>query len=426
MKTSLKNIDPTQAELTIELDSTELKKYLDDAETDLAANIEIDGFRKGKAPKSEVRKRLGEQAVLQAGLEHAIEKSFSSAILEHKLDVVSTDNLQIKENTPEKLLYTIQASLYPTVKLGDISKVKVKKKEVEVSEEEIQKAIDTVRSSRVSYDPKDGPVENGDKVEMDFQVTKDGKVIEGGESKNHPLIVGKNTFLPGFEENLVGMLKGEEKEFTIKVPKDYFHKDIAGKEVACKVKINSIHKVILPELNDEFVKSVGKFNSADHLKESIRDGILMEKKNQEIDKARIQAINEIIALSEIAIPKTMIESQLDSMISDFDHNLHSKGLELGFYLAQIGKTQDELRKDWQPDAERQVKSLLVVRQIAKDKSISVSTKEIDDTANEVVQDLVSRGQKDISTIDIQRLKESVAQKMISERTLEFIESLCVE
>lgn len=426
MKTNITDIGKGQIRVSIELDAGELKRYLDQAETDLASKIEIDGFRKGKATKEAVRQKLGPQAILQEALESAVERSFALAVTENNLDVVSTANLSIKENTPEKLLYTVDVVPYPQVSLGDLGKVKIKRREVVVTEEEINKALDSVRSSRAQLEAKKDPVEEGDRVELDFEVLKDGVIIEGGQSKNHPLVIGKNTFIPGFEENLIGMTEGQEKEFKLKVPKDYFHKDIAGKEVVCKVKINTVHKVILPEVNDDFVKSVGKFTGVEHLRQSIREGILMEKTGQETERVRLEAINNLISSARIDIPEVLIDRQLDNMLEEFDHSLHSKGLELGFYLAHIGKTQDQLRSDWRGDAERQVRSSLVVRQIAKDKNISVSDKEIEDTTNEVIQNLVSRGQNSVSDIDVQRLKENIAQKLINERALEFIEGVCVE
>ncbi|MEX2090947.1 MAG: trigger factor [Candidatus Paceibacterota bacterium] len=425
MTHQFKTMGQFQKELLVELAKDDLKVYIEKAENILGRELKIDGFRKGKISKDQLKKNLNPATVLETALDVAVRESLASVIKTEELDVINFTDLEIKENTPDKLVFKVLLTVFPDIKIKDMTGLKVNRNDPVVDEKEVEDTLNTIKNSRASYIDKDTSADNGDRVELDFEIKTDNSVIEGGVSKNHPLILGEKHFIPGFEEGLVGLKKDEEKSFSLVAPKDYYRKDIAGKKLDFNVKINKIQSVKLPELNDEFAKTLGKFNSVSELVASVKDGLLQEKKLKEQQRVRLEILNQIIKTSSIAVPDFMLTKQLDSMIQDFDNNLHSKGMELGLYLAHIGKTQDELKQDWKEQAENQVKTYLILHKIAKDKEIIASSEEIDQELNVLVQSIMTRGGTLQDNVDIERIKEDIAEKIANEKTLIYLEKECV-
>lgn len=424
MQSSVKKIDSGIIELTVELVKDELQGYVSSVEERIGQEVAIDGFRKGKAPKDLVKKHVGAGEVLQAALENALEDSLAKVIRERDLDVASSTNLAIKENTGDKLKYTVTLTVFPEVTLPDLAQIKVQEHPAEVQEHELKETLDVVRNMRATFSEKEDAVQEGDRVEADFKVMLDGKAIEGGESKNHPLIIGGKNFMPGFEDQLVGLKKGEEKSFSLVAPADYFQKDLAGKKLDFTVKVNLVQTVRLPDLDDAFAQGTGPFKNLDQLKHNIREGMLQEKVAKEKQRVHLEILDKIMGASQIETPAFLVKEQLDAMIDNFDSDLHAKGMELGMYLAHIGKTQDELRKDWQKNAEKQTKIVLILHAVVKANGLAVTELETDSAANQTVQDLVSRGQVDPASLNLKAIKESVADRLRNQKALEFLEKNC--
>src|SRR3990167_149561 len=259
MNHTLKKIDQDQAELTVELIKDDLKIYIDRTESEIGKDLQLDGFRKGKAPKDLLKKNLDAKQVLEYALDLAMKDSLAKTIEKEKLDILNASNLEIKENTPEKLIYKVMLTLFPEIKIQDFSKLKVAKQEIQVEQKDVDGTLETIKASRSILHDKEGTVENGDRVEVDFEVRHNGQILEGGISKNHPLTIGGKNFIPGFEDNLVGMKKDEEKTFSLISPKDYYVKKIAGQKLDFTVKVVSVKSVDLPKVDDEFAKGLGKF-----------------------------------------------------------------------------------------------------------------------------------------------------------------------
>ncbi|MBI4158197.1 MAG: trigger factor [Candidatus Yanofskybacteria bacterium] len=428
MHSDLKKLNNNQVKAVVELDREDLQRYLNKAESALGSDFEIKGFRKGKAPKELLKKHLDQEQVRALALEFAVQDSLSDIIKSNSLDVLDTSQLFVENNDSTRLKYSVLLSLFPNVILADINNIKVKKQDVKVEEKEVDDAIETVKNSRASFSGKneDEIVEDGDRVEVDFEVKKEGQIIEGGISKNHPLIIGGRNFIPGFEDQLVGMKKGEEKSFSLTAPGDYFYKEVAGKELDFKVVVNDIKRAKRPEVNDDFARSLGQFADLAALKESVKDALAQEKQIKERQRTRLEILDNIISRSKIEVPDDLLNKQLDIMVSDFDHTLHGKGLELGLYLVKIGKTQEELKKDWTKDAEKQVKISLVLRRLVKDQNIKASQEEVQELVGQVVQSAIARGESGQADIDPAKIKEEIASKIVNEKALEYIESKCVE
>ena len=426
MNSSSKKINESELELTIELGKEDLDGYVMMTEEKLSREIEIKGFRKGKVPKDAIRKEIGAARILEEALDLAMRDSLAKVVMAERLDVVDTTDLKIIENTPTKLLFSVKATVFPVIKIGSLDSLKIKRKEVSIEDSEIEDAINSLRNSRASFSDSDDPIKKNDRVEVDYEVSCEGKTLEGGVSKNHPLVVGSNSFIPGFEDQLLGLKKDEEKRFSIEAPADYYKKEIAGKRLDFVVKITKIQNVILPELNDEFVSSLGKFKDLTELRENVKAGLLAEKKDKEKQRARLEVLKTISEKFNIPAPEFMVKQQLEAMIKNFDGELHKSGLELGLYLAHINKTQDDLKNDWKSEAEKQVRILLALHGVSKKNNIFADDKEVEEATAEVAKSYIADQRVDAKDINLDAVRDNIRMRIQNDKTLDWIEKNCVE
>ncbi len=425
MKSELKTKDAGTGELSVELDQNELHEYLKDARQHLTSQVQLDGFRPGKAPQELTEKQLDQKQLLAAALELAVQDSLSKVLEERTLDVRKVSDLTLQDNTQEKLRYRVMIHLFPDIELPDLARFQVSRKTANVENKEIQEALEVVRNVRSTLHPKEGIAQEGDRVEVHFEVTSGGKLIEGGESKNHPLIIGGKTFIPGFEEQLIGMHKDEEKTFSLTAPADYVNKTVAGKQLDFKVKIATIQRVEKPELTDAFAQRMGKFKDLKHLKQSIREGLEEEKRQKERQRVQLELLERVREATKIKAPSAMIEEQLDVMVKDFDQNLHERGLELGMYLAHLKKTQEELRSQWRKEAERQVQISCILHKVARQEHITAGIEEVEGALNDAMQSLIASGGVELSQVNVEGVRKQITDRIIVDKTLNFLEQKCV-
>jgi trigger factor len=421
MTSTLKKLEQNKYELLIEVGHEELARYINLAESRIAQGLKLDGFRQGKAPRDLIRKEVGDQAILEEGLDIALKDSLAKTLEKENIDALKISDLNIKENSASKLLYSVKVTLFPAITLGNLQDFKVTRKDVAVDKKDIDDAMEFIRVSRAKTIPKKDPIQKGDRVELDFEVTSNGLPVEGGVSKNHPLVVGDNKFIPGFEDNLIGMKEGEEKTFSLVAPKDYFHKSVAGKDLDFKVKVLAVQEVRKPELSDDFAKSIGRFSGLKEMEENISEGILEEKKTKERQRLRLEILAGIAAKSKIELPEDMVQERLNEMVIRFDEELHQKGMELSIYLAHLNKTEDELRKDWRSEAEKQVTYALLLKKIAKDRDIKPSPEELQMETERMLQTMSMRGELDKDNINIEGLREAIAGDLTNEKVFAYLE-----
>lgn len=427
-----KKLDNDHIELVIELGREELAEYVRLAEDALAQELTIDGFRPGKAPREKVRQHVGEAQVLESALQTAVQQSLAKVVAEQKLDVIEATDLSVKENTPDQLVYSVKIKVFPEVKLPDLASIKIDQREVVIDTKEVDEALETVKASRAVLNPTDEPAMKGDRLEVDFEVKENGVLIEGGQSSNHPVVIGKDNFVPGFEDQLIGMKKDERKEFSLIAPKDFANKSVAGKKLDFTVTVKDVKKVTLPELNDEFAKSLGKFENLDQLMLNIRDGLTEEKKDKENQRVRLEIMNVLIDKSECTASVSMIEDQLTSMMQNFDQDLHRHDMELSLYLAKIGKTQEDIKKEWRPEAERQVKMALILHAIARQNNIEITKEETDSALESLIQTTMLRnpagggqGGGANPNLDMERMRSSVGSRLLNEKIFQLLEKTCI-
>lgn len=425
MLTKLKPIANSQTELEVELNKEELREYLEKASENLSQAIGVAGFRPGKVPFEVLRKEIGDQKILEEALEMAVTGSLSQATRKEKLEVMASSGLNIKANTADALKYSVKLMLYPEVQLGEYRSLKLEKKKVQAEDQEIKEAIEYILKSRAAYQDFAGPAEKGHHLEIDFEVGTGGQPIEGGKSENHPFVLGRGNFIPGFEEQLKGLKKGEAKEFSLEAPQDYYQKSLAGKILDFKVTVKAVRTVTVPKLDGDFIKSLGHFKSEEELRENVAEGIRAEKEQKETERLRMEILNKIDEGSKINLPEKMVEQQLDALVTNFDRNLHAQGLELSLYLAHLKKTQEDLRKEWRGQAEKQIRQSLILREIGKREKIKVSDEEIEQAAGELLMRYTAQGQ-DQSKVNMEEVKQRSGEAIFREKIFKFLEEKNLE
>ena len=411
------NANEIKLEITVEAEKFEnaMKKvYFQNAKY-----FNIPGFRKGKAPMNIVEKYYGAQIFYEDAFNEVATEAYEEALTENKIDVVSRPEVDIAQMEKGKdLIFTAVVQTKPEVKLGKYKGIEIQKIEYKVDKKDVDHELEHMQehnSRLVTVD--DRPLENGDTATIDFEGFVDGVAFEGGKAEGHELEIGSGTFIPGFEEQLIGMELENEKEIKVTFPKEYFSKDLAGKDATFKVKLHDIKKKELPELDDEFAKDVSEFDTLEELKKSIKEKLTKNKEQREKYETEEAVLKAVCEDSKLDIPSGMIELEIDNMLKDFEQRLSYQGLNLEQYLKMIGKTEEEMRKEYEPQAIEAIKSRLVLEAIMKAEKIEASEEEIKAKMEEMAK---SYG-KDVEELSKnENLKNYLAEGIKSEKALEFI------
>lgn len=384
-----------------------------------AKYFNIPGFRKGKAPFHIVEKQYGVQIFYEDAFNELVPEIYEQALKENNIEAVSKPEIEISQMEKGKdLKFSATVQTKPEVKLGKYKGIEIKKVEYNVSENDIEHELEHMaeHNSRL-VTVNDRPVKEQDVVVIDFEGFVDGKPFDGGKAENHELTIGSKTFIPGFEEQIVGMKIDEEKDINVKFPDEYFSKDLAGKEAIFKVKLHEIKKKELPELDDEFAKDVSEFDTLDELKKSIKEKL--EKNNEQRIKYETEdaTMKAICAEAKLDIPSGMIDLEIDNMLRDFEQRLSYQGLNLEQYLKMVGRTEEEMRKEYEPQAIEAIKSRLVLEAIIKAEKIEASEEEVNAKMEEMAKNY---GKKVEELSKNENLKNYLEEGIKSEKALEFI------
>jgi len=306
------------------------------------------------------------------------------------------------------------------IDLANYKGIKVRRKNLEISQDEINKILDYLQQSRAKIITVNGPAKKGNRVEIDFEVRHGGTRIEDGVSKNHPLILGEGRFLPGFEEKIEGMKAGEERNFFLKVPENWSDKRICDKNLDFTVKMNLVQEREIPDLNNEFAKSLGNFDSLDILKKSISEGLMGEKEAKERQRIRLELIEKVADNSKMEIPAELIEQELEVMEKELKFTVEGLGLDFEKYLNEIRKTREELKKDWQIQAEKRVGIAVCLKAIADKENINVSEEEINERVNQDLKNYQNTEEAK-KNIDHRALREYTKEVLRNEKVFGLLE-----
>ena len=367
-----------EVKLSFEIEAAKFDEAIQTVYAKSAKYFNIPGFRRGKAPYKIVEKQYGPEIFYEDAFNEVVPEIYEKELTEAGIIAVSRPQIDITQMEKGKdLIFTAVVQTKPEVKLGKYKGIELKKIEYTVEDEQINHELGHMQEHNARLiNVEDRAVESGDTTVIDFEGFVDGVAFEGGKAEGHELVIGSNTFIPGFEDQIIGMKIDEEKDINVTFPEEYFSKDLAGKEATFKVKLHEIKKKELPELDDEFAKDVSEFDTLDELKASIKEKIEEENKAKakyETEEAAIKAVCDNV---ELEIPSGMIETEIDNMVRDIEQRLMYQGLKLEQYLQMMGKTEADMRKEFEEQAKISVKSKLVIEAIVVAEKIEAASEDI--------------------------------------------------
>ena len=410
------NANEVKLEITVEAEKFEnaIKKvYFKNAKY-----FNIPGFRKGKAPQAIVEKYYGKEIFYEDAFNEIASEEYEKSVEESKLEVVGRPQVDIV--TMEKgqdLVFTAVVAVKPEVELGKYKGIEIEKIEYNVKESDIENNLKQMQEKNSRVISVETPVENGNIAVIDFEGFVDGKAFEGGKAENYSLEIGSGSFIPGFEDQVIGMKIDEEKDINVKFPDEYFSKDLAGKDATFKVKLHEIKKKELPELDDEFAKDVSEFDTLKELKDSIKERL--EKENEQKTKyekedAVIKAVTENM---KVDIPTGMIEVEVDNMVKDMEQRMSYQGLKLEQYLKMLNKTEEEFRKEYEPQAIEAIKSRLALEAIVKAEKIEATDEDVKEKLEEMAKNY-GKTAEELEKND--SIKEYLKQGIENEKAINFL------
>ena len=421
MKVKVENVENKANEVKIEF-TVEAEKFNEAIQNVYKKNAKyfnIPGFRKGKAPFKMVEKAYGIQIFYEDAFNEIAGEVYSKGLEDNKIEAVSKPEIDIVQiESGKDLIFTAVVQTKPEVKLGKYKGIEIKKVEYNVSDEDVEHELSHIAEHNARLVAvEDRPVEKGDTTIIDFEGFTDGKAFEGGKAENYELEIGSGRFIPGFEDQIIGMKIDEEKDINVKFPEDYPSKDLAGKDATFKIKLHEIKKKELPEINDEFAKDASEFDTLEEWKKSIKEK--QEKENSSKAKFEMEeeAIAEACKNATVDIPSGMIKTQIDNMEQDIASRLSYQGMNLDQYLQMIGKTKKEFRDEYKEEAEKQVKTNLVLEAIMKEEKIEVTKEEIEAKIKEMAE---MYGQKEEEVKNNVQLTRYVEETLKTEKTIHYI------
>ena len=413
-----KNANEVKLNVTIEaekFDEAIKKVYFKSAKY-----FNIPGFRKGKAPMNIVEKYYGKEIFYEDAFNELVPEELGRAVEESKLEVVSRPDIDVTQiGKGQDLVFTAVFQTKPEAELGKYKGIEIKKIEYKVTDEDIEHELGHMQehNSRL-ISVEDRPVEKGDIANINFEGFVDGVAFEGGKAENHDLEIGSNTFIPGFEDQIIGMNIDEEKDIKVKFPDEYFSKELAGKDATFKVKLHEIKKKELPTLDDEFAKDVSEFDTLKELKASIKEK--QQKQNDERAKyetedAVMKAVCENV---KVDIPSGMVETETENMLKDMEQRLAYQGLKLDQYLQMMGKTKEEMQKEYEPQANEAIKSRLAIEAVIKAEKIEVLDTDVEEKMKEMAKNYGKENDEEF--LKNENVRNYIKEGIESEKAIDFL------
>lgn len=373
-------------EITIKIEGEQWKSAIDKAYKKASKKVQIDGFRKGHAPKNIFMKKYGVESLFYDASEYCIEDAYKKMLEENKdLEIVAQPSVDFKSVDENAIEYVFKVTVRPEFELGKYKDLEIKKEEVTVSDEEIAAEIDKMREKYKEIVVKEGKVENGDIAIIDFEGFKDGVAFEGGKGENYSLTIGSNSFIPGFEDQIIGMEVGEEKDINVTFPEDYHAEELKGKPAVFKVKVNEIKEVQLPEIDKDFFEDLGidGIDSKEALENHVKETVEARKESVAEDNYIEALLDEISKNTEIDIPDIMVEEEAHRMVHHFADNLAMQGINMEMFYKFTNSSEKDLIEKYKDEALKRVKNRLILDEIIKQEKIEVTDEEVEEKINEL-------------------------------------------
>lgn len=409
-------ISGAEMKLTIELTELEMEKYRDLAVEKLSKQVQLKGFRPGKVPKDVVSAQLDPNMITAHAIDMAIPPVYVDAVKQESIEPIARPRVTVVSESPLKFEAIIP--VYPEVKIKDYKKIKVEKKPVNVTESDLDEEIKRFQSYHATYSDVDRAAQNGDRVEIDFAgFDEGGAPLDGTTSKNHPLVLGDKSMVPGFEDQIVGMKVGEEKEISVTFPKDYFHQPFQGKVVKFKIKLNRLEQRTIPTLDAELIKKItGKEMTEADFKAEIRTNLQKNREQEEQNRLEGEFLDQVLAGTEVELSHTLIDEEIEFIVEDQKQHMASRGINWDEYLKATGKTVKDLHDEHHPEAEKRLRVRFAIQELYKLEKIEVADAEVEQSFTDEMKILASMNyEPKIEEQDM--LKKRLANKLKFEKLL---------
>lgn len=363
--------------LSITVDEQFIAPYKQAVLKRLKSNLKVAGFRPGKAPDNIAEREIGEAKVQAEVLEEVIMHAYSKAVREEKIETISSPQISLKKFVPySQLEFEAIVPVMPEIKL-DYKKLKLKKPNIKIDSAEIEETLQNIRKQSAKKTDSTKPIKKGDEVTFDFEGTREGKKLDGASAKNHTLVIGDGSFIPGFEDNMIGLKKDATKKFEITFPKGYHAKELANKAVEFTIKINDIQNIELPKVDDAWAKTIGPVNSLKELKEEIKNSLSQNKQAESDKQFENQLLEKVIEISDVDVAESLVNEQASQLRNETEQNLKNNGLTIEKYLQLQGQTPQEFEETLKKEAKKRVQLGLVLRYVIESEKILVSDDEIE-------------------------------------------------
>ncbi|MBR4110979.1 MAG: trigger factor [Clostridia bacterium] len=422
MNAKVEKLENSQVKIEITIEAEKFEEAMQKAFFRNAKHFSVPGFRKGKAPRNIVERHYGESILYEEAFNIAAPDVFDEVIKENNIEAVSSPEIDITQiGSGKDLVFTAVVTVKPEIKLGKYKGLKVAKKDYPVTDKEVDEHIKEMaeKNARIVTADKRHKLKKGDTAVIDFEGFVDGVAFEGGKAEGHSLEIGSGAFIPGFEDQLVGMKIEEEKEIEVTFPEEYFSQELAGKPATFKVKLNEIKMKELPEIDDEFAKDVSEFDTLAELKEDVKEHIQEENEKRAKFEEEEEAIKAVLDKTEVEIPRVMVDNEIDGYIKDLETRLSYQGLKLDMYLDMMGKNILDVRKEYEEKAENNVKTRLVLEEIFKQEELEVKEEDVNEKLAEFAKsygrdadEFVKNATEQMKEYVKEELKYTIAVKFI--------------
>ena len=401
--------EKSTGELTVKVEGEAWTKACEKAFRKIANDVTVQGFRKGKAPKKILEKRIPKSQVHMEAVDAIANTVLQEELKAHDLEIVSRPSLDLGDVSDSAAVLIYRFAVKPEVKLGEYKGLKYNLEDISVTEEELANELDTMRERYAEFEVKEGPAENKDTVVIDYVGSIDGLPFDGGADEGHELVLGSGAFIPGFEDQLVGVSAGEEKDVSVTFPEDYHAADLAGKEAVFKVNVKEVKTKVLPELNDEFAEDVNMpdVTNVEELKAKVRERLENSRKSEAVRKADEDLFARVAENAEVDIPDQMIEDEMNNHVQEMQQQMQSYGISLTDYMRMMGLTPETMKEQFRADSEKQVKMRLVLEAIGKAENLEITDEEVEKEI-QTIADMYQMSADQVKTLlDPQILKNDV-------------------
>lgn len=426
MSYTMKKTEAGTTELTVTVPPAEYQKQLDRAMKRISDRAAMKGFRPGKVPLDILKREVTDMAVLQEALETIVQETFYAAVIEEKLETIGMPKIEVEKLAPgNDVVYKATVALIPTVKLPDLKKISIKRKEKTVDDKQIADTLEAIRGMHATETSKSGPAEGTDKLVIDMDMYLDKVAVDGGTAKNYQVYLSEEHYIPGFNDQVKGLKKDEEKSFSLDFPAGHYQKMLAGKTVDFKVKVHDVLERQLPELSDDLAKKLGQ-ESLETLKSLVRANLMEEGKKKADQQLEIELFDTLIADSTFdQIPDVLIDAERQKMFYELKQDLDRHGITIDQYLSDIKKKETDLFSDFKAQAEKRAKAALLSRQIAKEQSLSATPEEI--TAElDMMKQVYKDNEEFMERLNNPEVKDTIATMLQNRKVIEWLKKEVVD